>query len=157
MIDKSVVARAVPFDNTSNGFVADEVQSAIEEVANAADLPIYTIMLQHNGSVGNNTFLGYNELIPGNATPVIVPRNSTFLGFTFSNAQTTADFNLEFRKNTQVGTPFHTSTKTNTQFYSEDLGTPESFAAGDQIYCKYIDTGDNASDAAVVLVFKAVA
>lgn len=33
----SQVAESVPFDNSSNGFVAEDVQAAIEEVATGAD------------------------------------------------------------------------------------------------------------------------
>lgn len=156
MITKNPVAKGVPFDPTGSTLISDNTEDAIKELDTAAQLPVFTIMLQHNGSVGNNTFLGYNELIPGNATPVIIPKDSEFVGFTFSNAQTTADFTLEFRKNGTGVATFHTSVKTNTQFYSENLGTPQSFTAGDKIYVKYIDQGDNASDAAVVLVFRAV-
>jgi hypothetical protein len=60
MIDKSVVASAVPFDPTGSVLTSTDVEAAIKEVTNLSTLPIFTLMLQHNGTVGGNTFLGYN-------------------------------------------------------------------------------------------------
>lgn len=150
------VAYSVPFDNDTNGYNSDNVQGAIEEgVGNALNTPIYTIVLQHNGTVSNGTFIGYDSLIPGDATPVLIPRESEFTGFTFSNASADADYTLEFRINTTVGTPFYSVSKINVQYFNDILSTPVSFSAGDQIYIKYIDDGTNASDVVIMLTFRA--
>lgn len=144
------------FDNSTNGFIATEVQSAIEEAKATGDAAIFPITLQHNGVVNNNTFFGYSSLIPGDDTPVIIQKDALFTGFTFSNKVIDADFTLEFRKNSLVSAPFLTVSKTNTQFFSHDLVSQESFSQEDEIYVKYIDDGTNASDVGIVLTMKAV-
>lgn len=151
------VAESIPFDNATNGYVSDNVQGALEEgVSTALNTPIYTILLQHNGTVSNNTFLGYDSLLPGDATPIIIPKDADFTAFTFSNSDASADYTLEFRKNGTAVATFYTVSKTDTQFFQQTLPTPQSFVAGDQIYIKYIDDGTNASDAALVLNFRAI-
>lgn len=162
-----LAAKGVAFENNDNRLLdlsesgevqyKDAVQTAykkLNDIGTLAAAARYTIVLQNNGSVSNNQFIGYDSLIPGDSTPVTIPVNSIFKGFAFSNDNANADFNLEFRKNTTGGAAFHTSTKTNTQYYAESV-TDTSFAAGDRIYIKYIDTGDNASDVGLTLFFQA--
>lgn len=150
---------STPFDSEPdrpNGFTSENVQDAIEEAKATAPglLARFTISLLHNGTVGNNTFFGYNELINGSATPVILPIKCIFSEFTFSNNKANADYTLEFRRNITTGPPFLSVSKVNTKFFFED-GISQQFNAGDSIYVRYRDNGDNASDAAVVLYFKA--
>ena len=158
-IRKSDVAESIPFNNTGTDFVATELQGAVEEagtgVTTALNTPRYTLVLQHNGTVGNNTFFGYSNLLPGDSTPIIVPIKSDLFEFTFSNSNSSADYTLEFRKNSTTGTAFYTVSKVNTQFFIDDI-INESFVAGDEVYIKYLDDGNNASDVGLVLVFKAV-
>lgn len=148
-IDSSVSADIT----TSN--VQDAIVEAAERSQSALDTPIYTILLQYNGTVSNNTFIGYDSLLPGDSTPIIIPKAADFTGFSFSNGNSDADYTLEFRKNSTVATPFYTISKINTQFFQQELPTPEDFLAGDQIYIKYIDDGTNANDVAILLNFRA--
>lgn len=155
------VASSVPFDNDTAQFSSnpENVQEAIEAsgegVQTALDTPRYTILLQHNGTVSNNTFIGYDSLIPGDSTPVIIPIYSQILEFTFSNSNSGADYTLEFRKNGTGVATFYSVSKTNTQFFT-DSTIDTIFNAGDQIYIKYIDNGTNASDAVILLTLKAL-
>lgn len=159
----SDVASSVPFDNNPDGspiFTAtspETVQEAIEASGEkgqlALDTPRYTILLTHNSRVNNGTFIGYQSTIPGDSTPVIIPVASQILEFTFSNIKN-ADYTLEFRKNSTTATPFYTISKTNTQFFA-DTTIDETFSSGDEIYVKYVDDGTNASDAVILLTFKA--
>lgn len=162
--DNSQVASSIPFDNNPNGIpiftqssptdVQEAIEAGGEKAQTALDTPRYTILLQNNGTVSNNTFMGYDSLIPGDATPVIIPIRSQLIEYTFSNSNS-ADFTLEFRRNSTTATPFFTDTRVNTTFYAED-GVDQLFLAGDQIYIKYLDNGTNASDAVIVLVLKAL-
>lgn len=161
----TVVADQVPFDNNPEGTPIftesspETVQEAIEASGEkgqlALDTPRYTVVLQNNGTVSNGTFIGYDSLIPGDSTPVILPVKSEILEFTFSNSNSNADYTLEFRKNTLVGTPFYSVSKTNTQYFVDDI-ISEFFNSGDEIYIKYVDDGNNASDAVILLVLKAI-
>lgn len=152
-------AADTPFDNTGTDFIASDVNSAIAEagagVDTALNTPRYTILLTYNGTVGNNTFIGYTNLIPGDDTPIVVPVKSDLVEYTFSNNNSGADYTIELRKNSTTGTVFNTVSKTNTQFYTES-NIDEPFNANDTIFVKYLDNGTNASDVGVLLVFKAV-
>ena len=147
-------AADTPFDNSTNGFVSENAQEAIEEIQSLAFPLRVPLSLIYNGTVSNGNFIGYSNLLPGDDTPVIAPISGTFVGFTWSNSSSTCDFALEFRKNTTIGTPFFTWSVDNTQIATVDLITPEPFVAGDEIYIKYIDEGTNARNAAIVLLFK---
>lgn len=162
---KSVVAESVPFDNNPNGTPIftqsspENVQEAIsaggEKAQTALDTPRYSIPLIYNGTVGNNTFIGYSNLVPGDDTPILIPVKSTLIEFSFSNANANASYTLEFRKGSTTATPFASISKTNTKNFV-DNSIDQEFLAGEEIYIKYIDDGTNASDVGLVLFFKAV-
>lgn len=139
--------------------VSTDANSGINEAAQNADValntPRYTIVLQHNGNVSNNTFIGYDSLIPGDDTPIVVPVKSELVEYTFSNSRSNADYAIELRKNSTGATPFNTVSVDNTQTFVED-DINEPFNPGDEVYVKYIDEGTNASDAVILLLFKAV-
>lgn len=155
--DVSKRGGANPQNNAYNDTVADYSNPAAsgDNVINGLNAPRYTLTLLHNGIVGNNTFFGYSNLLPGDSTPVIIPIFSQFFEFSFSNSNSNADYTLEFRINSTTGTPFYTVSKVNTQFFV-DTNVDQNFNQGDEIYVKYIDNGQSASDAAIVLLFKAL-
>ncbi len=142
-------------DSASTSVEGDDVQEALESIDELVSPLVVPITLAYNGSLSNNEFIGYTNLIPGDDTPIISPITGLFTGFTWSNRNSNADFALEFRKNTTGGAAFFTWSVDNTQTASVDLVTPEAFTAGDEIYVKYIDEGQNGTDAVIVLRFKA--
>ena len=157
-----LTADAVAFDNSAPVFTEsnpDNVQDAIaaggEKAQVALDTPRYAIALQYNGTVRNNTFFGYSNLIPGDDTPVVIPVKSQLIEYSFSNSSSGADYTIEIRKGSTTSTVLDTQAQTNTQFFVRS-GLAIDFDAGDTIFCKYLDNGKNASDAAIVLFFKAV-
>lgn len=154
------VASSIPVDDSNLPYTAGTVQVALEETSTTADnalnLPIFPILLQHNGTVSDGYFIGYDSLIPGDDTPVVIPKKSQFTNFTFSNSRSNADYTLIFRKNSTGASAFLSVSKVNTQFFTHQLISPESFVAGDVIYIEYQDDGTNASDVGMTLNFKAV-
>lgn len=161
---KSPHANETGFDNNPSGTpiftesTPQTVQEAIEASGEkgqlALDTPRYSIPLIYNGTVGNNTFIGYSNLVPGDATPVVIPVKSQLLEFSFSNSNT-ADFTLELRKGSTVATPFATIVRTTTTNFVQ-TGLTQEFLSGETIFIKYLDTGTNASDAGLILFFKAI-
>ena len=158
------VAIAVPFDGTEDSdgnpvvppFASENVRDAIIEARDSAtSLARFVIPLSYNGTINNNTFIGYLNTIPGDDSPVILPSDAILREYTFSNKRSNADYTLEFRKNSLTATPFHTVSKVNTQFFYEDTLT-ELFNAGDQIYVKYKDDGQNAQDISIILFYEKV-
>ena len=157
------VAESTPFEPERNpdstgqqsNIVSENVQGAIEEAYWTAPGSIarFTIPLLHNGTVDNGTFLGYSQTIPGDDTPIILPRKCQITEFTFSNNRTNADYTLELRKNSKTAPVFFTVSKVNTRLFFEQ-GLSEEFLPGDQIYVKYVDNGTNARDVAMILFFQ---
>jgi hypothetical protein len=154
MIDKSVVARAVPFDNTSNGFVADEVQTAIEEAKDTAiGKARVTMTSLMNGTVGADNWLGPNELIPGDTVPFRIPWNCTLKEITASFPTLSVDGAMVIYKNgTGAGQIVYTETFTNVD--GGKTFTPNlSLAAGDLLRLRWTDRGQNPSDMATTMFF----
>jgi len=67
------VAEAVPFDNDTNGFTADDVQAAIEEVdAKITGKPRAIIIFGYNGNASNK-WLELNHSISSDTSPYVAP------------------------------------------------------------------------------------
>ena len=147
-------AADTPFDNTDNDFTSDNVQDAIEEIEFLVEPLVVPLTLIFNGTLSNGEFIGYSNLLPGDDTPIVCPITGSFTGFTWSNSRSNCDFALHFRKNSMTATPFFIWSVDNTQTANVNV-TPEPFTAGDTIFVEYVDEGTNASDAGIVLKFKA--
>lgn len=142
------------FDNTSNGFTSTNVQAAIEESKTSAPGKARaSVTCTFNGSISNNTWLGYNELLPGNIVPIRVPWNSTLKEITVSYNGSSVDGQLVIYKNgTAAGNIVHTETFTN-QSGGKNITLSLSLVSGDTIRGRWTDTGDNPSDMAIVYFF----
>jgi hypothetical protein len=95
------VARSTPFDNSTNGFLSIEVQSAIEEAKqNAEGFPRAGLPLSYNGTVGNGSWINFSELL---ANPRIVfPVKIRLKEISWNNQNTSLGaFTFEFYKNGQ--------------------------------------------------------
>jgi len=66
-VTKSQVAEEIPFDNTSNGFVSEDVQAAIEEIGASAS-PGFSF--GRNGNLSQNTWLRRPGNVPSNRAGV---------------------------------------------------------------------------------------
>lgn len=148
------VAQAVPYDDSDGPLSAGNVKDALDQSADIANAAVFTIPLVYNGTLSGTEFVSYSNLTPN--SPIIVPIDCKFVGYTFSNSNSGADYTFEFRNNTDAGAAYYSVSKTNTQFFAETLVTPETFSAGDYFSLKYIDNGTNSSDAVWILTFKAI-
>lgn len=90
-ITKNEVARSVPFDNSTNGFTATEVQSAIEEVKSSAS-PGFSF--GRSGVANAGTWLQC-ETVPSNVTGRYVYINSPIVKRVFVGNELTGTFSLE--------------------------------------------------------------
>lgn len=141
------VAKSVPFDNSSNDFVATNVQDAIEETKQYGEgFPRAGIRGAYNGVVGNNNWLGPTELLPN--TPFVTFAVKTKLNeISWSNQNTNVAFRIEFRLNSKTGTIFHILTVTSPNGGTGyENGLSYEFDAGDVIFAQYLDDGTNCSD-----------
>jgi len=70
----SQVARSTPFDNSTNGFVSVETQSAIEEAkTTAANASRGFVSCGFDGNASSGRWLEFATNIASNLTPFIVP------------------------------------------------------------------------------------
>lgn len=147
-------ARSIVFSPTES-ILATTVQEAVNSgVGTALNTPRFSIPLVYNGTLSNNEFIGYSNLIPGDSTPIVIPIDCVMEEYTFSNSNM-ADFTIELRKNSTTATVFNSTSKTDTDNFVAS-GINETFTQGDTIYIKYIDNGTNAQDAGIVLIFRAL-
>ena len=151
-IYKSEVAESIPFDNSTNGFVANEVQTAIEEAKlNAQGFPRSGIRITSNGVLGNNDWLGPTELLP-NTPMAVFPVKVQINEITWSNQNTNVEFRIEFRSNSKTGAIFYTLTVTPTNpGYGYVDGLEFDFNPGDSVWAQYKDDGTNLSDAEITI------
>lgn len=147
------VARSTPFDNSTNGFTANETQSAIEEAKqNAEGFPRAGMRSTYNGTVSGNQWLGPNELLPN--TPLAVFAVRTKLNeITWSNSSgTNREFHIEFRRGSKTGAIFYTMTVASPNAgYGYISGLSFLFDPGEAIFAQYIDDGNNCADMDLVL------
>lgn len=152
------------FDNDSNGFIAENTQDAIEEAkASAIAKARFTIVTVFNGTVGNNNWLGYNELVPGDQVPIRIPMACKIkeITFAYKNSLLSSDYidgKFKLFKNgfTDPTHVIHTEQFTNQLAGKNATGLDLTFAANDFIVGRWIDEGDNPSDMAIVYFFEVI-
>ena len=148
----SPVAGAIPFDNDTNGFTADDTQTAIEEAKQSAEgFPRAGIRSSYNGTVGPNQWLGPNELLSN--TPLLVaPLSLKINEISWANQNINVQFRIQFRLNSRVGAIFYTLTVTSPNTgYGFVTGVNYTLAAGSTIHAQYLDDGANAADMDIIL------
>lgn len=89
-IKVSDVAKAVPFDNTTNGFSSTNVQNAIEEIKSSAS-PGFSF--GRSGVANSGTWL-QNETVPSNITGRYVYVNSPIVRRVFVSNETLGTYSL---------------------------------------------------------------
>lgn len=86
------VAGSVPFDNGTNGYMATDVQAAIEESqTTAVEKARYTLLAAYNATANNGRWLEWFQSVPTNENPYYPPRRSilTSLSLTVAGSSTT--------------------------------------------------------------------
>jgi hypothetical protein len=151
------VALNISFDNSTNGFVADEVQHAIEETKSYNEgFPRAGISLTANGTLSTGSYVTYTELL---ANPrILFPVAIRLKELTWVNVNTNLGaFTFQLYKNGQaVGNLFYTYTPTaanRTAGYGYFI-FPDGidYSAGDSMYIKYVKpSGTSLSDLALVV------
>jgi hypothetical protein len=147
-----VQASSIFFDNSTNGFTAVNVQSAIEEAKQTSEgFPRSGLLGTYNSSISNNQWLGPNELLP-NTPFVVFPVKSKINEMTWSNQTANVQFRVTFRTVSKTGTIFYTLTVTSPNpGYGYVSGLSFTFNPGDTIWAQYLDDGTNMSDATITL------
>lgn len=146
------VSESLPFDNSSNGFLADNAQTAIEEAKqNAEGFPRAGCRSIYNGTLSNGQWMGPSELTSN--TPLLVfPVKTKINEITWANQNTNVSFDINFYKNQKGGiTPFYTLSVRNGITHGYVSGLSYTFDPGDILWAQYIDYGTNLSDADLIL------
>lgn len=148
------VAESIPFDPTGTTFTEENVQEAIVESGRVAAAARASIIGIFNGTVSNNQWLGYSNLLPGDQTPIVIPWDSELDVLTFSFDGTSVDGQYQLYKNGLTGGDIvHTTTFTNVNDRLVDAAVSVSLVAGDFLVGRWVDTGTNPNDMAVTMNF----
>lgn len=150
------VAESIPFDNSSNGYAADNVQDAIEEAQGAISGKLADFLFHTSGNTSNK-WLGLGSgSTPSNTLPLIIPQDGQLLWLTFSNEDNNVDIDVEIYVN---GTIIQTWEVRNKRTGWKTDFVPMNVSQGDRVSCflrRYNGgTGDNtAQDPAVEVFFQ---
>lgn len=144
------VAQSVPFDNSGNGFIAEDVQGAIEESSTKAGQARYAIIFGYNG---NSTPLRYLDLfanVASNTSPYVLAEDTELVSIAVSFLTSVASATFTIYRN---GSSIASLTVTNSNRGSVLLSPFVYLNAGDEIYAAHTD-GNNVSDIALSTLFK---
>jgi len=152
--DSALNIRFLASPQRSNGFAKKNVQEAIEEAKqNAEGFPRSSIRSIQNGTIGNNDWLGPNELMPD--TPMAVfPIKTKINEITWANDidQTNRQFRIQFRSISKTGTIFYTlDVDSPNPGYGYVDAVNQVFSAGTAIFAQYKDDGNNCRDLSITL------
>lgn len=151
------------FDNSSNGFVADNVQAAIEEIDNAViDDRILSRCFVAGGRIGNKwLFLEDSGGKASNEAPLPLPQAVRLTELGFTNRDSGSDIDIEIYKNgTAAGDKVFTWQIRDKQYAWKTNGLSAiTFAQGDRIaiYAKTITNNAKPHSVVVTLDFKLTA
>lgn len=165
-------ADKVIFDNVTNGFTSTNTQTAIEEAKRSSIAKgRFIITTTFNSTVGNNDWLGFSELIPGDQVPITIPLNSKLrevvvryknsellLGIISISSGNKIDGRLQIYKNglTDSTNVVHTESFVSQPNGKLITGLNVTFNAGDYMVSKWKDDGTNPSDMVIMYCFEVI-
>lgn len=149
------VAKSLWFDNSTNGFNSSDVQGAIEEAKTYGEgFPRAGLVLTHNGTVSNGTWINYSELLSN--PRILFPVRIRLKELTWVNVNTNlGSFTLNIYKNTQTNliytyTPTAAERTAGYGYFVFPINV--DFAAGESMYIKYVKpSGTSLSDLGLVV------
>lgn len=167
LFGRTQLAQGTPFEPNRNpqyggnagpsGITSEDTQSAIEEVkALVVSKARFAMVFVANGTVGNNQWLGFNELVTSQTTPLIVPVACQLKELAMSFNGAAVDGVLRIFKNGLVNPTnvIYTNTFTDVNTSKLMTGLDINLAAGDLIRAQWQDTGNNPSDASLQFFFQ---
>lgn len=151
----------------ANGFTSQNTQEAIEEAKNLAIAASrFAITTFFNGTIGNNNWLGFSEVIPGNQVPIRLPikcrlkeiqfsyAQSSLLGIPLGSEQVDGRFDLYKNGLTSPDDVVFQGSFVNQAGGKYFTNVNVDFVAGDFMVGRWVDQGDNPSDMAIVYFFE---
>jgi len=151
----------------ANGFTSQNTQYAIEEAKSSAiSAARFTIVTFFNGTIGNNNWLGFSEVIPGNQVPIRLPvkcrlkeiqfsyAQSSLLGIPIGSEQVDGRFDLYKNGLTSPGDVVFQGSFANDAGGKYFTNVNVDFNPGDFMVGRWVDQGDNPSDMAIVYFFE---
>lgn len=153
------VAEDVEFDNSTNGFVSDNVQDAIEEVQNKTIGAIFNVTFNSSGIVFGTDFLSYsNDLATSDETPFVIPFSCELVSITYTNEDPNTDGTIfiqksDFNSGNSDSTVLSYSF-TNVRTFVHTNFTKPTFSPGDKIAVALRDDGTNPDEPRIELFFQ---
>lgn len=122
------VARSVPFDNDTNGYIATDTQAAIEETATQSGQSRYAVIIGYNGNANSIKYLEVFSSNPSNTSPFIVSEPGTIESLGISASSSSTGTVTIYKNAVASGTVSLTAQTSNSTII-----TPVTVAAGDKI------------------------
>lgn len=150
------------FDNSTNGFVADNTQAAIEETKNSSVSSLITFEYWNNGTSSNTWLNTAGSPHPSDNVPRIVPVRSKLVGVTFTNANDDVDLDIrvvisKYGEGSAVNRTIIyelRDKRTYRNFHYDNLSSNLILDAGDKVSVYIKDEGGNPNDPVVTLYLK---
>lgn len=155
-------AKEVIFDNTTNGFISDNVQDAIEESKTSVVGSMFQTLFENNGT-STNIWLNYGaNPASSNSVFAVMPFDCKLVACSFTNAASSVDLDIQVNIANQGSS--NTVNRTIIFQVRNDRVATFSFPnsnnsnlllnQGDKVGVYIRDQGDNANDPVVTLYFK---
>lgn len=92
------VAKGIPFDNSTNGYTAEDVQAAIEETQfTITNRLMFPLSFGRNGTLSDVYLYSFYN-VPSNDSPIVIPTSASFLYVAFSNLNDVGSANIHVYK-----------------------------------------------------------
>ena len=149
-VEISQVAESTPFDNSSNGFIAEDVQAAIEEVQTTLEISASPGFTWGKSGSSKNTYL-QNDTVPSNIAGRLCTVDGELVKIFMTNDTTTKTFEVQIRRRELNGTFTTIATMTvSNQRAKIQQYTGVSVSYGDELSCYVFGQGNNSAQDLVV-------
>lgn len=148
------VAGGTAFDNSTNGFTADNVQDAIEESQSLATGKIQDFSFYNNGNTRNKWLAYASSSSPSNEVPYTAPFSGFFEAITFTNEDDDTSTNIEIYKNGSLFFVWEIRNK-RTAYNTNSANLPSGqILQGDRLSVFFRDQGENLNSPVVQLLIQ---
>ena len=133
----SQVGYSTPFDNDTNGFIAEDVQTAIEEVSNkVTGKPRAIVTLGYQGTANSGRWLDTFDSVSSDDVPFVTAEPATIKALSLVNKNTNTGTVTVYRNGISVQTISLTA-----QLYNTLAGLSISLVAGDTVSAQVTTSG----------------
>jgi hypothetical protein len=154
----------ISFDNSTNGFMANNTQAAIEEAKTSSASSIISREFSNNGTSINAWLNNAESSVPSNTAPFMVPFDCILVGVSFTNGSNEVYLDIEigiskFNESSVIDRTLVCELRNVRTWLKSNFtgGAGLTLTAGDKIGVYIRDKGGKPNDPVVTLYFKTTA